>query len=310
MFKGVHHVGIGVSDMERSIEFYGDCLGFKEVVFDYSGSLPGMSGITGTLETIARVVMLGSEHKSPFGLGMLKLVQLLPPYVPGPIPDGTCWGEIGIAEACISVQNLDGVYEQLVGEKGCRCIMPPQWGPLPPHGVDTGLWYTVDPDGGKLELLEWRGVFSGWERKARVDGVNHVAFGVADMDRSLNYYRKLGFGEILYEWSGVFEAMNPWFPKPVHQNMILLANHYGAGVEIVQHVPQSKDLRGSWGHLGPMDFAVQVTNLEQACVYLDKSGIRLSSDPQTVELPSGSWKYVFIDEPDGNYVSLIEPRFW
>lgn len=309
MFKGVHHVGIGVSDMARSMEFYSGCLGFKEVVFDYTGPLPGMQRITGKPETNARVVMLKSENTSPLGLGMIKLVHLLPPDKPGPIPEGTCWGEIGISEACISVQGNDEIFRELVNEKGCKCILPLDWGPLPPHDIDTGLWYTTDPDGGKLELIEWRGAYRGFAKKPRIDGVNHVAFGVSDMERSVEFYRKLGFNDVLFDFAGVFESMNQWYPEPVHQHMIMLANYYGAGAELVKHTPKSKDLRGTWGHLGPMDFAITVTNLEKACDYMQKVGIGLLGSPQLVEVPTGQWKYVFIAEPDGLYVSLIEARF-
>lgn len=309
MFTGVHHVGIGVSDMERSMKFYGDCLGFKEVLFDYTGPLPGMQLITGKPETNARVVMLRSENTSPMGLGMIKLVQLMPPAYPAPIPEGTVWGEIGISEACISVQGSDEIYRRLVEEKGCNCIMPLEWAPLPPHDVDTGLWYTQDPDGAKIELIEWRGAYAGFEKMARIDGVNHVAFGVSDLDRSSEFYRKLGFGDLLYDFAGVAENMNHWFRQPVSQKMILLANYYGAGAEIVEHVPRSKDLRGAWGHLGTMDFAIGVSNLEKACEYVQEAGIGLLGDPQTLEVEAGQWRYAFIEEPDGLYVSLIEPRF-
>ncbi len=89
----------------------------------------------------------------------------------------------------------------------------------------------------------------------------------------------------------------------------MVANYYGAGAEIVQHTPASKDLRGSWGHVGPMDFSIAVSNMEQAIDYVQKNGIELLGDPQAIKLPNGEWKYVFISEPDGNYVSLTEARF-
>jgi catechol 2,3-dioxygenase-like lactoylglutathione lyase family enzyme len=75
MYKGVHHIGIGVSDTEKSLDFYSNLLGFNQVMFDYTGTIPGMEGITGK-STNARVVMLKNENTGPLGLGMLKLVHL------------------------------------------------------------------------------------------------------------------------------------------------------------------------------------------------------------------------------------------
>ena len=105
MFQGVNNVGIGVSDMDRSLKWYGDLLGFTEVLFDYTGSLPGMEKVTGKPVTKARVVMLKNQSAGPLGLGMFRLVQLLPPDKPEPctVGESTNWGDIGIAEICFNV---------------------------------------------------------------------------------------------------------------------------------------------------------------------------------------------------------------
>lgn len=309
MFRGVNHVGIGVSDMEKSIKFYGDRLGFKEVMFDYTGPIQGMEKITGNPETRARVVMLKNQNVGPLGLGMIKLVRLLPPDKPEAIPAGTCWGEIGIAEVCINVHMGEEVFRELVQEKGCKPLLPLDFGPLPPYDTTVGFCYIADPDGGKIELIEWRDMCPGLGTTPKIEGVNHVAFGVSNMENSLNFYSELGFTELFFDFKGVLDAMNVWFPEPVEQHIVMMTNYYGAGIEPSQHFPPSKDLRGSWGHLGPMEFAVEVTNIEKACDYLQKKGIELLSPPQTIEVSSGQWKYAYIVEPDNLYVSLVEPRY-
>ena len=49
---GLDHIGVGVSDMDRSLTFYAE-LGFTDVAFDYAGPLPGLNGVSGFC-TIAR----------------------------------------------------------------------------------------------------------------------------------------------------------------------------------------------------------------------------------------------------------------
>ena len=90
-----------------------------------------------------------------------------------------------------------------------------------------------------------------------------------------------------------------------------MANYYGASIEPVTYLPpnKTKDSRGSWGHVGPMEFSVEVSNIEKAYEELQKKDIRFLCPPQTIELPSGCWKYAYLDEPDKNYVSLIEARY-
>ena len=84
-------------------------------------------------------------------------------------------------------------------------------------------------------------------------GVNHVAFGVADIERTRDFYRGLGFTGMLFESDGYFEPMDPWYAprKPPRQRMMLLTNPHGAGMEPVQHFPPSPDMQrragATWG---------------------------------------------------------------
>jgi catechol 2,3-dioxygenase-like lactoylglutathione lyase family enzyme len=308
MFKGIDHVGIGVSDMEESLEFYRNHLGFKEILFDYSGPLLGLEKITGKPEAKARIVMLQNPKLGPVGLGRIKLVQLLPPDKPEPIPEGIYWGEVGVSEVCITTPGIAENYSNMV-LKGAKALMPPLFGPYPPFDTQVGIAYIADPDGGKVELIEWPDMCAGIGEKPRLEGVNHVAFGVSNLNRTKEFYQKLGFTELVLDYDGYNEAMAIWFPKPVKMKMVILANYSGAWIEPVEHVPPSKDLRGSWGHLGPMEFAVGVSNLEKACEALQQEGMKFLSPPQTIEVSSGEWKYAYLVEPDNLYVALVEPRY-
>jgi hypothetical protein len=63
-----------------------------------------------------------------------------------------------------------------------------------------------------------------------------------------------------------------------------------------------------------MEFAVGVSNLELACEQLAADGVGFLGDIQTVDVGGahargGEWRYRYLDEPDGLYVSLVEGRF-
>lgn len=310
MFKGVNHVGIGVSDMNRSLKFYGELLGFTEVVFDYTGFLPGMEKVTGKPETKARVVMLRNQNKGPIGLGMIKLVHLLPPDKSESIPPGTTWGEIGIAEIALNTRKSPEKFAEMV-LKGCKPLLPPAIPSVfPPYENNiVGLSYIADPDGGKIELIEWSGMCPGLGTEPRVEGVNHVAFGVSNMESSMKFYRELGFTELVFDFNGYVDSMATWYSKPQKMRILCVANYYGAWIEPIEHFPEVKDLRGSWGHLGPMEFSVGVSNIEKAYEELQKKGIKFLSPPQTLEVSSGQLKYVYVVEPDNLCISLIEARY-
>jgi hypothetical protein len=90
--------------------------------------------------------------------------------------------------------------------------------------------------------------------------------------------------------------------------MMLLTNPYGAGLEPVQHEPPSPDMRGEWGHAGPMEFGVGVSNLDRACEHLAAEGI-VTHPLQEIVVDEGSWRYAYFVDPDGLYVYLTEARY-
>jgi catechol 2,3-dioxygenase-like lactoylglutathione lyase family enzyme len=304
---GVDHIGVGVADVDRSLRFYAD-LGFTEVAFDYEGPLPGLERVAGRPDVTGRVVMLRSVNETVLGPGAIKLVHTTD-APPPPMPTGMAWGEPGICEVCIHARDQAALYRRLVDELGHPGLMEPNDAPLPPYGTRCSLSYVADPDGTKIELIEWLDLEHGWPDGAGPQGVNHVAFGVASLERTRAFYERLGFTGMLFESDGYFEPMHPWYaPREApRQRMTLLMNPHGAGMEPVEHHPPSPDMRGEWGHLGPFDFGIGVRSLDRAVAELQ---LELRSEPQTIDLGGGAtWRYAYFADPDDLYVCLTEARY-
>jgi catechol 2,3-dioxygenase-like lactoylglutathione lyase family enzyme len=307
---GVDHIGVGVSDMERSLAFYAK-LGFTEVAFDEQLELPGLERVAGRSGVTARVAMLRPGRPTALGLAAVKLVSTTD-QAPPPLPEGIGWGEPGVCEVCVHVKDEAGTYRRLLAEYGIPGLMEPNEAPLPPYETLCSLSYVADPDGTKIEMIEWHDLEEGWPVEDGPQGVNHVAFGVADIERTRDFYLDLGFTGMVFESDGFFEPMDPWYAprKPPSQHMMLLTNPYGAGMEPVQHTPPSPEMHGEWGHLGSFEFAIGVRNIEQAAGALKAAGIELLCEPQTVKLrDGGSWSYAYFVEPDNTFVALTEARY-
>jgi catechol 2,3-dioxygenase-like lactoylglutathione lyase family enzyme len=306
---GVDHIGVGVTDMERSLRFWAE-LGFTSVAFDYAGPLPGLERVAGRGDVEARVVMLRPASPTVLGPGAVKLVQTVD-APPPPMPEGMAWGEPGVCEVCVHVRDQAALYERLVAA-GHTGLMEPNSSPLDPYGTMCSLSYVADPDGTKIELIEWLDLEAGWPEDAGPQGVNHVAFGVASLERTRDFYRQLDFGGMLFNSDGYFEPMDPWYaPRPApRQKMTLLTNPFGAGMEPVEHIPPSPDMRGEWGHVGPFDFGIGVRNLDVAVQQLRALAVELRSEPETVDLDGkGTWRYAYFADPDDIYVCLTEARY-
>lgn len=314
-FAGVDHVGVGVGDIDAAIEFYGRHVGFDRVLFDHTGVLPGLAAVAGRDPSV-RVAMLENSRATPIGPGRVKLVQVLDGNGPPPVPPGQAWGEVGVCEICLHARNVQDVHDALVAA-GCTSLMEPMSADVPPTGVTLDIAYVADPWGTKLELIEWTGLWRSLPGPARPEGVNHVAFGVTDMARTRAFYARLGFTELLFESVDFFDPMAPWFKAPWYdpdnlptQHMTMPMAAQGAAIEPVVLDPAGHDCRGEWGHLGPMDFGIRVSNLDAAVTHLQADGVRLHGAPQSVPVgDGGEWRYVYVVEPDGNYVSLVEARY-
>jgi catechol 2,3-dioxygenase-like lactoylglutathione lyase family enzyme len=310
LFRGVDHVGVGVGDMPSAVDWFGRVLGFDQVIFDYVGELPGLEEITHRERTRARIVMLASRCATPLGPGRIKLVQVLEDGGTPPLPGDAGWGELGICEVCVHARDVRSVHRRLIEAHGCVELMKPVVAKVTPFDLDVDLSYVADPEGGKVEILEWKGLWRALPGDPRLEGVNHVAFGVADMSATREFYARLGFTHLVLESDGYFEPMRPWYAREMpRQHMILVLPGQGAGIEPVRLHPETVDRRGEWGHRGPMEFAIGVSHLERAYAELGRVGVRFLSEPQVVELGNGEWRYAYLEDPDGLYVSLVEARY-
>lgn len=304
---GLDHIGIGVSDPDASLSFYAE-LGFTDVAFDYEGPLPGLEKVSGHEHTEARVMLLRTRNPTVLGRASVKLVHLTDRRPP-PAPDGMAWGEPGVCEVAMHVRDQADFYRGLVA-RGATGLMEPNEADLPPYQTHCGLSYVADPDGTKIELIEWSTLEAGWPVDPGPQGVNHVAFGVRDIDATREFYRDLGFTGQLFESDGYFEPMHPWFTRtPPSMRMMLLTSPFGGALEPVQHTPQSPDMRGEWGHLGTFEFGIGARNLDLAVEHLVALGVELLGDPVTIDLGDGAtWRYAYFSEPDGSYVCMTEVR--
>ncbi len=143
----LHHTGLTVADLDRSLAFYRDLLGF-EVVLEQEkegGYLGAIVGRPDAHVRMAHVQLPGSDHR-------LELFQYLRP--PGSEPSERLepW-RIGPTHVCLIVDDLPSLHERLLAA-GIDSFLSP------PVEVDTGAnaggkaLYLRDPDGALLELFQ------------------------------------------------------------------------------------------------------------------------------------------------------------
>jgi catechol 2,3-dioxygenase-like lactoylglutathione lyase family enzyme len=139
----IHHVGITVSDMTRSLAFYADLLG-GVVDGPYERSGPRIDAVTGYPGIVVRQAFV----TPPDGTAVLELLQ----YDGGSDvvidPDN---GHAGAAHVALTVRDLDALLERLAAQ-GVEALSAPITlsAPLAGHRAV----YVLDPDRVRVELLE------------------------------------------------------------------------------------------------------------------------------------------------------------
>lgn len=138
------HVSVTVSDMERSLAFYCDLLGLKEVE---RHRLEGetISKMAGKPDVIMEVVRL--EAPETPGV-MLDLQQYVVPE--GKVSDAQL-GDIAHSHFCFGVPDMWAAYKDLTA-KGVQFVSEPV-----SFDLEWGIVYVVffkDPDGFILELMQ------------------------------------------------------------------------------------------------------------------------------------------------------------
>lgn len=148
--QGLHHVGMTVRNLERSLRWYGEMFGVEaQVLADASG--PQLCAAVRLAEARLdyAIVPLGGcrlellEYRNPMGIDFdLR----------------NC--DVGVAHICVQVDDVDAAYAEM-GAKGAAFNAPPfqvSGGPMEGHKI----CFLRDPDGILIELIQGPETPSRW----------------------------------------------------------------------------------------------------------------------------------------------------
>ena len=186
--KSVDAVGMTVSDMDRSVEFFSKVLSFEKVSdIEVAGSeYERLQGVFGARMKIVRM-KLGDE--------IIELTEYLAPKG-RPIPVDSRSNDQWFQHIAIVVSDMDKAYQQLRANKVQHTSTGPQripdWNKA---AAGIKAFYFKDPDGHNLELIYFpsgKGNPKWQQTNGRLFlGIDHTAIAVSDTDRSLEFYRDI-----------------------------------------------------------------------------------------------------------------------
>src|SRR6266566_2985468 len=305
----VESIGMTVSDMDRSVEFY-SALTFQKVKdVEVSGEqYEHLEGVFGARMRIVRM-QLGKEY--------LDLTQYLAP--PGrPIPVDSRSNDLWFQHIAIVVRDMDQAFDKLRALKVQFVSTGPQ---TLPSSIKTAAgikaFYFRDPDQHNLEVIYFPPGKGDPRWQEKTDklflGIDHTAIGIASTDASLKFYRDLlglrkageseNFGTEQEHLNQVFGA---------HLRITGLRAGSGPGIEFLEYLtprdgrPRPSDIHANdlvhWQTMVVTnDVDALAQKLRQAHVGFVSSGVVMMPRDK-----AGFTKGALVSDPDGHSVLLIQ----
>jgi catechol 2,3-dioxygenase-like lactoylglutathione lyase family enzyme len=311
LVTAVDSIGLTVSDLDRSVEFYSKVLSFEKVSeFEVDGEgYEHLQGVFGLRMRTARL-RLGDEF--------IELTEYLAPKG-RPAPVDARSHDRWFQHVAIIVSDMERAYKWLRQHKVQHASSGPQR--LPDWNKNAGgieAFYFRDPDGHPLEILAFPAGKGNpkWHRAGGrlFLGIDHTAIVISDTEASLAFYRDVLGLQIAGEsenYGPEQERLNNVFGARLRITALRAAS--GPGVEFLEYLaprdgrPYPPDARSN--DLIHWQTRFLGTSADQAARSLRKFRSAFVSTG-AVELPdarAGYRKSVLVRDPDGHAVQIVEP---
>lgn len=311
LVTSINAVGMTVSGMEQSIEFFSKILGFEKLtdVEVHGSEYEKLQGLFGLRMRVVRL-KLGEE--------IIELTQYLAPEG-RPIPPGWRSHDHGFQHIAIVVADMDRAYQQLRSSKVRHVSTGPQTIPVS-NKAAAGIraFYFKDPDGHNLEIIYFP---SGkgdprWQKNndKLYLGIDHSAIVVSNTHNSLKYYRNLLGLKLIGEstnYGTEQEHLNNVAGARLHISGLRASG--GPGIEFLEYLtprdgrPAPKDTMAN--DLWHWQTTLITDNAANAMQKLNGAKRRLIP-PRIAHLPEkllGFSKGFLARDPDGHGLQIVEP---
>ena len=151
---GVCGATIGVSNLDKSIAFYNNILGYDQVVYDKTDRFDDFNYL-GTTDKFRRVLLRHSKPRQGpfsklFGTTEIELIQNLD-STPRQIFADRMWGDIGYIHLCFDIIGMDALRGKCLAYK---CGFTVDSGDFDMGEAAGQFAYIEDPDGTLIEFVE------------------------------------------------------------------------------------------------------------------------------------------------------------
>lgn len=302
--KSIGPIGITVKDMNTSVKFYSEVLGFKKIS-DEEITGPAYEKLEDIFALHIRVVrmQLGDEQ-----------IELTDYLTSGgrSIPEDMQSNDLYFQHIAIVVSNMDKAYGFLRKHMVMHVSTAPQT--IPASNVAAAgirAFYFHDPDMHDLELIYFpkgKGQPKWQNTNGKLFlGIDHTAIGVSNTDSSLHFYQTLlGIERKGDSWNMGMEQAHLNAIENASLHITGLRAENGAGIEFLQYLqpgagkPYPADSKAN--DIWHWQTTLYVDDAQALYITLQKAGCSFVSK-QIVELQTKDGKNIrafIVRDPDGH----------
>ncbi len=152
---GVYGAVIGVSDMEASLVFYKDVLGYDKVLSDTTGAFEDFVDSSQVSGNYRRAIITHSKERvgpfsKLFGSSQIELVKAQDKEVKKIFAE-RMWGDLGYIHLCFDIKGMDEMRAKC---KSAGCAFTVDSGDFDMGEAAGQFAYIEDPDGTLIEFVE------------------------------------------------------------------------------------------------------------------------------------------------------------
>jgi catechol 2,3-dioxygenase-like lactoylglutathione lyase family enzyme len=290
----IFHVNVNCSDLTRSRAFYVECCGLLDGVRTTPADVQ-----PGTAFGLDRArwdawILVGAQGFEGGAVDLLEWQEPAPVGRPAASLTAAGFQRIGVRVADIrtSLTAAEATGGEAWGDVDVHTL---------PNGGEVRIAFVSDPDGTPIELVE-----------GSADGLSFAAITCHDLERSVAFYRALGFRELARFPSSRADGAHLRIDGPVSMVEVLMGAPGGGNVHLMlvgfdQPAVAPGTARPA-NAIGVWRAALVLPALDTAVAALREAGIALLSEPQSMAMGPGlpELRFVCLRGPDDEVIELIE----
>ena len=297
--SGVHHVAIGVMDLENMKAFYRGVLEASNVFAEFPEvEHEPMNEVVRSSNVYS--AMLCSQEAGGI---IFELVHMVKPE-PRALRRDFRYGDIGVAKTTVAVSDVVRFYRER--EDSINFCSEPKLATIQGWG-NYRFVFCKDPEGNLIEFVssDIVPVQNGF------GGACWVGVSVTDLERSLSFYRKhFSLDRVIIDvherFSGLVDEVSGGNHTRVRS--CLLAAGQGGGMvelfEVTEPRGRSIPFASRWGDFGYLQFCLNCDNAQEMALYCEKEGIEFLTHPQKFD-DEKAGSFIYVRDPDGIPVEFL-----